>query len=83
MNMFENLAGHPVMEAVGWALMHFIWQGALIAVLLANIMSYIRRSAAEARYLIACAAMLLMLASPIVTTAIIAAHDKPVCAGAG
>jgi beta-lactamase regulating signal transducer with metallopeptidase domain len=76
MNMFENLPGHPVMEAVGWALVHFLWQGALIAVLLANIMSFIPRRAAEARYLAACAAMLLMLASPIVTTAILATHGK-------
>jgi beta-lactamase regulating signal transducer with metallopeptidase domain len=77
MNMFENLPGHPVMEALGWALVHFLWQGGLIAVLLANIMSCIPRRAAEARYFIACIAMLLMLVSPIITTVTIAAQEKP------
>jgi hypothetical protein len=42
-NMFDNFYGHPLMEALGWALVHFIWQGALIAILLATIMSFIRR----------------------------------------
>jgi beta-lactamase regulating signal transducer with metallopeptidase domain len=73
MNMIDNLPGHLLMEALGWALVHFIWQGALIALLLATIMSFIPQRAAEARYLVACAAMLLMLASPIVSTAVIAA----------
>ncbi len=73
MSVFETLPGHPVMEALGWALLHFIWQGALIAVLTANVMSLLRRRAAEVRYLVACAAMLLMLAFPIVTTVTIAA----------
>ena len=49
MNLFENLSGHPVIEGLGWALVHFLWQGALIAFLLANIMSLIPRRAAEAR----------------------------------
>src|SRR5262245_58761757 len=75
-NMLENLPGHPVMEALGWALVHFIWQGALIALLLASIRSFIHQRAAGARYLVACAAMLLMLTSPIITTAAIASQDK-------
>ncbi len=73
MTVLEILLGQPVMDALGWALLHFIWQGALIAVLTANIMSLLRRRAAEVRYLVGCGAMLMMLASPIVTTMIIAA----------
>ncbi len=66
----------PVIENLGWALLHFIWQGFLIAALTANLMWLIRRRAAAVRYLVACAAMLWMLACPIVTTAVIVMSNQ-------
>jgi len=71
MSLIEDFPGHPMIEAVGWAHLHFIWQGMLIAALTANVMWLIRRCSAEVRYLVACAAMLCMLASPIITTLVL------------
>ena len=50
-------------NTIGWTLVHFVWQGAAIAVLLAAARYGLRKSSAQARYTAAMAAMLLMLAS--------------------
>ena len=53
--------------ALGWTLVHFLWQGAGIAALLAGARWALRKRSAEARYAAAMAAMLLMLASAATT----------------
>src|SRR5436190_24203734 len=53
-----------VTEALGWTLIHFLWQGTLIALFLAAANFVLRRSSAHLRYIVACAAMLLMLIVP-------------------
>jgi beta-lactamase regulating signal transducer with metallopeptidase domain len=50
-------------NTIGWTLVHFVWQGAGIAALLAAARHALRKSSAQARYVAAMAAMLLMLAS--------------------
>ncbi len=55
-------------EAIGWALFHFLWEGAAIALLLAILLVVFRGS--RARYAAACAALLAMLAAFGVTLAI-------------
>ena len=52
-------------RAVGWGLLHFVWQGAAVAALLAVFMAFCRR--ASVRYAASVLAMLLMLALPLVT----------------
>jgi GWxTD domain-containing protein len=47
--------------AIGWALLHSLWQGAIIAVLLATALMALRSS--RARYAAACVAMLAILAA--------------------
>jgi beta-lactamase regulating signal transducer with metallopeptidase domain len=54
-------------ESLGWTLIHFVWQGTLIATLLAITNVILSRASARARYLASCVAMLAMLALPIVT----------------
>jgi beta-lactamase regulating signal transducer with metallopeptidase domain len=65
--LFEVIFTHPYLHALGWALLHFLWQGALLALLLAGLLRLLRGRSANARYLAACAALLLMLVSPAVT----------------
>jgi hypothetical protein len=48
------------MDSLGWALIHFLWQGALIALALAAGQRMLLRSTPRARYGAACAALLLM-----------------------
>ncbi|MCI0486522.1 MAG: HEAT repeat domain-containing protein [Blastocatellia bacterium] len=67
MKAIEMILSQPVVEALGWALLHFVWQGALVAVVLALFMGLLRRRSANLRYLVACSAMLLMLILPIAT----------------
>ena len=67
MNVIESLLGNPIAQSLGWALIHFVWQGALIALLYLCASVLLRRFTPGARYAAACAAMLLMLAAPVVT----------------
>jgi beta-lactamase regulating signal transducer with metallopeptidase domain len=53
--------------ALGWTLLHFLWQGALIAGLLAGALVLLRTSGPRVRYAASCAAMLLMLVCAIAT----------------
>ncbi len=59
-------------NALGWTLVHFLWQGTLIAALYALSQAILRRSSANLRYLAGCAAMLGMLAAPLLTLAVMA-----------
>ena len=66
----------PMMEALGWTLIHFLWQGTLVALLLANILKLLPRRAASLRYCIACVAMLLMLSLPPITMWVIGSSSS-------
>lgn len=81
MNSLEMLLAKPVFQALGWALVHFIWQGAIVAILYAGTAVLLRKRAANVRYSVACAAMLLMLALPVATMFVIV-KDESVAKGA-
>jgi beta-lactamase regulating signal transducer with metallopeptidase domain len=53
------------MQSLGWALLHFLWQGTALAALAAAAMALCRR--ASARYLVAVTALVLMLLTPFAT----------------
>ncbi|MFY9553948.1 MAG: M56 family metallopeptidase [Blastocatellia bacterium] len=74
MNAIEVLSS-PLFQALGWTLIHFIWQGALIAILFACASVMLRRFTANARYMAACGAMFLMLAAPAATMFIISSSS--------
>jgi beta-lactamase regulating signal transducer with metallopeptidase domain len=64
MNSIETM---PTIEALSWTLIHFLWQGALVALMLALARVALKCRTANLRYLASCAAMLLMLALPGIT----------------
>lgn len=68
MNMVALLSTQPLVERLGWALIHFLWQGALIAGLywIARTL-LVRPENARTRYALSCAALALMIAAPAVT----------------
>ena len=43
----------PVVQHIGWVLVHFLWQGAAIALLLACGLYVLRRRSPQARWLVA------------------------------
>jgi beta-lactamase regulating signal transducer with metallopeptidase domain len=53
------------MHSLGWALLHFLWQGTAVAALAAVVMAFCRR--ASARYAVAVGALVIMLAAPVAT----------------
>jgi beta-lactamase regulating signal transducer with metallopeptidase domain len=57
----------PIMQLVGWTLVHFVWQGALIALATAALFRVTSRPAL--RYAAGCAGLSLMLAAPLSTIA--------------
>ncbi|WNJ20811.1 M56 family metallopeptidase [Pontibacter sp. G13] len=50
MNPFESLIPENLTEALGWTLMHSIWQGLLIVVTLAVVLHLVPRKASHLRY---------------------------------
>jgi len=65
MTNFAHWISPELMRTLGWTLLHFIWQGAALAALFAVAMAACRSAAA--RYAVAVGALLLMMASPVVT----------------
>ena len=63
--------------ALGWALFHFLWQGALVAVALTALRLVLANRPPATRYAAACAALALMLALPVATALSIARDDAP------
>lgn len=61
MKTLEALLAQPALQALGWSLIHFVWQGAVVATLLAGVNLLLRDRSANARYLAACSALALML----------------------
>jgi bla regulator protein BlaR1 len=59
MTLLERFVGSPFAAAIGWSLLHSLWEGALVSALLAAVLVAVRSP--RARYAAACAAMLLML----------------------
>jgi beta-lactamase regulating signal transducer with metallopeptidase domain len=65
MTGLTNWLSPTAMHSLGWALLHFLWQGTAVAALAAVLMALCRR--ASARYLVAVGALGLMLAMPVAT----------------
>ena len=56
MNAMQVLAG-PVAQAIGWALLHLLWQGTIVAGILAAVLALLSRRSANARYAASCTAL--------------------------
>jgi beta-lactamase regulating signal transducer with metallopeptidase domain len=65
MTNFAGGISPEVLRALGWTLLHFLWQGAGLAALFSLAMTIWR--SAEARYALAVATLGLMMASPVIT----------------
>ena len=68
---------HPLVEAVGWALLHTLWQGALVALLFAGGLVLARRRSPQLRYLLGCGALALLVALPLGTGTLLYERAEP------
>ena len=61
----EAILSHAVMLRLGWALLHFVWQGAALGALTWGALRLLRQHSANARYAVACLALAVMAVFPV------------------
>ena len=71
-----ELLSASAVQTLGWTLLHFLWQGAATALLLALLLWLTRTSSPPMRYLVACASLTLMLLLPILSYTILASRAQ-------
>jgi len=64
-------------QALGWTLVHFVWQGSLIAAGAAVLLRLTRSASAGTRYIVACAGLAAMLATSAFTFARLTSAADP------
>ncbi|QDA60991.1 M56 family metallopeptidase [Hymenobacter jejuensis] len=67
MNWLEHFLSPALVRALGWTLVHSIWQGAVVALALAGLLLLLRRHSAQVRYATAAAALVTLLSLAVVT----------------
>ena len=67
MNTLLAFVSETALQALGWTLVHFLWQGIVVFLLLGSAMQMMRLQSPHARYLTSCVALLLMLLLPLAT----------------
>jgi beta-lactamase regulating signal transducer with metallopeptidase domain len=67
MNAMDLLTG-PLAQAVGWALLHLLWQATIVAGILAAVLALLPRESATIRYAAASSALALVFAMFVATT---------------
>src|SRR6266446_95597 len=75
MSTVANWISPEILRTLGWTLLHFLWQGAGLAAMFAVVAAVCR--SASARYALAVSALVLMMASPVVTFTWLRAQANP------
>jgi beta-lactamase regulating signal transducer with metallopeptidase domain len=73
MNTLEHFREVEMVYRLGWTLVHSLWLGAIVAALLSAALVMLRRRSPQARYLVACAALGLIVAAPLATFPLVSA----------
>jgi beta-lactamase regulating signal transducer with metallopeptidase domain len=77
MTAVVQLSELPPVHALGWTLLHFCWQGSIVAIILACALGLIPLRASRLRYSIACAAMAFMVMLPAITFCVLETNTQP------
>lgn len=67
----------PSVDLLGWTLLHFVWQGALVAALLAGALYLLQTHTPRARYAVGCIALFGLIAMPVGTTLLLEESGDP------
>jgi beta-lactamase regulating signal transducer with metallopeptidase domain len=73
--MSSELFGGPIAQAIGWSLLHLVWEATIVAGILAAVLALMARRSANARYVVSCAALALLPVMALVTA--VRAYDAP------
>ncbi len=68
MNAIQWFSEGQLAEAIGWALFHSLWQGAIIGLLLYLLLKQLAGQSSNLRYLVSCSALALLVILPVLTT---------------
>lgn len=82
MNWLETLLTPALVRAVGYTILHSLWQGAVVALALGGLMLVLRRHSAQVRYRVTAAALGLVLLLAVVTFVRYYASALPAAAAA-
>jgi GWxTD domain-containing protein len=78
MTHFILFSEQSIVRALGWSLVHFVWQGAIIALFLALMLKLLRGRSPQLRYVVACCALGLMIVAPVITFAYLAVTARAI-----
>ncbi|SHI60282.1 BlaR1 peptidase M56 [Hymenobacter daecheongensis DSM 21074] len=67
MNWLENALSPALVRALGWTIVHSLWQGAVVGLALVGLLLVLRRHSAQVRYNVACVALATMLGLALAT----------------
>jgi TonB family protein len=67
MNGFDLPTLGTLVATLGWTLLHFLWQGAVVGVLFGLALTMTARASAPTRYRVALACLVLLAACPVIT----------------
>jgi TonB family protein len=73
----------PIAQALSAALLHFVWQGLLVAFTLWIALFLLKRRSANARYLATCAALAALAVLPVITTVLLYRRTAPLSPAIG
>jgi len=77
MNVFSEALNNPVANALGWSLLHSVWQGLAIFMIVWLLLKFLAGASSQLRYGIACAGLLTMVAAWVVTfMVLISEHES-------
>jgi beta-lactamase regulating signal transducer with metallopeptidase domain len=65
--LLSELLEQPVLQALGWSLVHFLWQGTLLVLVVRALLLMLPSASARARYALACAGLIGMAILPVTT----------------
>ncbi|MDP6446785.1 MAG: M56 family metallopeptidase, partial [Pirellulaceae bacterium] len=71
----------PIAWRLGWTLVHFLWQGACLLLLVQMILLLLNRESANSRYLAMVCGLLAMAAMPVLTFSRLASSPPPATTG--
>ena len=76
MSTFPVFLARPSVAHLGWTLLHFLWQGALISAFYAAVRALASRWISNhARYTLACLSLAIMVLAPILTYGFLASNS--------
>jgi len=77
--MSGELFSGPLAQAIGWSLLHLVWEATIVGAILAAVLALMTRRSANARYIVSCAALALLPMLAVVTA--VRSYDAPLSNG--